>query len=135
MTYDSMIRNMDDVDDGTTLSELARVIDEARCITTLSELARAIDEARCIIVILPRRSASDASAPAAPIDTWRDRDIGDLELPVRTYNVLTRAGITTVGQLCRQTRRDLLRLPWSGRKTVEAIEEALAKHGLALRQE
>lgn len=119
MTDDSVIRNVHAVD----------------VRTTLAELARAIDEARCIIVILPRGSASAEQVPPGPMDAWRDRNVGELELPVRAYNVLIRAGITTVGQLCRQTRRDLLRLAWSGRKTVEAIEEALAMHGLALRQE
>ena len=57
-----------------------------------------------------------------------------LDLWVRTYNCLKRAGIDTVEELCDKTRDDILKIRHISLKTLENIEEALAKIGLKLRE-
>lgn len=59
--------------------------------------------------------------------------IGDLELAVRTENTLLRVGITTLGQLCASTERELLHVPGFGRKQLDDVKEALDSRSMALR--
>lgn len=60
--------------------------------------------------------------------------IQDLYLPGRVMNMLKEGNITTLDQLCAQRDSDLLRFPSLGRKAVNTIKEALADHGMQLRQ-
>ena len=60
------------------------------------------------------------------------KGIEDLELCVRTYNCLKRAGIHTVDELRALSHEDLLHIPNLGRKSIEDIKEKLAKWGYSL---
>lgn len=55
-----------------------------------------------------------------------------LDLSLRSWPCLTRAGIGTIGQLVSKTAEDLAKLRNMGRKSVEEVESKLAENGLTL---
>ncbi|MGH2403847.1 MAG: DNA-directed RNA polymerase subunit alpha [bacterium] len=67
-----------------------------------------------------------AKAMAMPIE--------DLDLSVRPYNCLKRAGIHTVGDLIMKTEEEVVAVKNFGRKSLDEVKEKLAAHGLSLRQ-
>ena len=62
-----------------------------------------------------------------------ERSIEDLELSVRSFNCLKRAGINTIGELASRTADDMIRVRNLGRKSLEEVEQKLAGLGLALK--
>jgi DNA-directed RNA polymerase subunit alpha len=58
--------------------------------------------------------------------------IEELELGVRSYNCLKRAGVQTVGDLVRKTRSELNAIPNFGSKSIEEVIETLQTRGLNL---
>ncbi|WP_067934847.1 DNA-directed RNA polymerase subunit alpha [Alicyclobacillus kakegawensis] len=71
----------------------------------------------------------------APADKSLDVPIEELDLSVRSYNCLKRAGINTVGELCAKTEDEMMKVRNLGRKSLEEVIEKLAAMGLSLRQE
>jgi DNA-directed RNA polymerase subunit alpha len=61
--------------------------------------------------------------------------IEELELSVRSYNCLKRAGINTVQELCSKTEEEMMKVRNLGRKSLEEVQEKLADLGLGLRSE
>jgi DNA-directed RNA polymerase subunit alpha len=61
--------------------------------------------------------------------------IEELELGVRSYNCLKRAGVQTVGDLVRKTRTELNAIPNFGQKSIEEVIETLHSRGLDLHQD
>jgi DNA-directed RNA polymerase subunit alpha len=61
--------------------------------------------------------------------------IEELELGVRSYNCLKRAGVQTVGDLVRKTRSELNAIPNFGQKSIEEVIETLHARGLDLQQD
>jgi DNA-directed RNA polymerase subunit alpha len=61
--------------------------------------------------------------------------IEELDLSVRSYNCLKRAGINTVQELCSKTEEEMMKVRNLGRKSLEEVQEKLAELGLSLRQE
>jgi DNA-directed RNA polymerase subunit alpha len=61
--------------------------------------------------------------------------IEELELGVRSYNCLKRAGVQTVGDLVRKSRAELNAIPNFGQKSIEEVIETLHSRGLELQQE
>ena len=57
----------------------------------------------------------------------------DLNLSVRAYNCLRRAGIDTTEDLCSRTPNQMLRIRDLGRKTLEEIMEKMEQNGLKFR--
>ncbi|HEY2599955.1 MAG TPA: DNA-directed RNA polymerase subunit alpha [Thermoleophilaceae bacterium] len=82
----------------------------------------------------------DAAAAAGPAPGGRapggmdDILIEELELGVRSYNCLKRAGIQTVGELLQKSESELNAIPNFGRKSIEEVIETLEARGLHLRQ-
>ncbi|QFJ54737.1 DNA-directed RNA polymerase subunit alpha [Pseudobutyrivibrio xylanivorans] len=62
-----------------------------------------------------------------------EMSIDELELSVRSYNCLKRAGINTVAELCDKTPDDMMKVRNLGRKSMEEVEEKLHELGLSLR--
>jgi DNA-directed RNA polymerase subunit alpha len=58
--------------------------------------------------------------------------IDELELSVRSYNCLKRAGINTVGELCEKSMEDLMKVRNMGRKSLDEILAKLDAMGLQL---
>ena len=59
--------------------------------------------------------------------------IEELELGVRSYNCLKRAGVQTVGDLLQKSESELNAIPNFGRKSIEEVIETLKARGLDLR--
>ncbi|MCD8158370.1 MAG: DNA-directed RNA polymerase subunit alpha [Clostridiales bacterium] len=58
--------------------------------------------------------------------------IEELDLTVRSYNCLKRAGINTVEDLAKKTEEDMMKVRNLGRKSLEEVLNKLAKLGLSL---
>jgi DNA-directed RNA polymerase subunit alpha len=82
-------------------------------------------------------AAGDAAAagaiPAGRSDGMDDILIEELELGVRSYNCLKRAGVQTVGDLLQKSESELNAIPNFGRKSIEEVIETLKARGLDLR--
>jgi DNA-directed RNA polymerase subunit alpha len=61
--------------------------------------------------------------------------IEELELGVRSYNCLKRAGVQTVGDLVRKTRTELNAIPNFGSKSIDEVIETLQSRGLDLQKD
>lgn len=61
--------------------------------------------------------------------------IDELELSVRSYNCLKRAGIETIGQLLAKSESELAAIPNFGSKSIEEVIENLQGRGHQLRQD
>src|SRR5207248_576068 len=66
-------------------------------------------------------------------DGMDDILIEELELGVRSYNCLKRAGVQTVGDLLQKSESELNAIPNFGRKSIEEVIETLKARGLELR--
>ncbi len=66
-------------------------------------------------------------------DGMDDILIEELELGVRSYNCLKRAGVQTVSDLVQKSESELNAIPNFGRKSIEEVKETLEARGLALR--
>jgi DNA-directed RNA polymerase subunit alpha len=60
--------------------------------------------------------------------------IEELDLSVRSYNCLKRAGINTVAELCAKTDEEMIKVRNLGKKSLEEVKQKLANIGLSLRQ-
>src|SRR5207302_5348982 len=76
-----------------------------------------------------------AGAPARQPNALDDILIEELELGVRSYNCLKRAGIQTVGDLVSKTEAELNAIPNFGKKSIDEVIETLHARGLGLRNE
>lgn len=63
-----------------------------------------------------------------------EMNIDELELSVRSYNCLKRAGINTVEELTNRTPEDMMKVRNLGRKSLEEVLAKLKELGLSLRQ-
>jgi len=92
-----------------------------------------------------REAISSMTSPADPLagdgaavpgsDGLDEILIEELELGVRSYNCLKRAGIQTVGDLVRKSESELNAIPNFGSKSIEEVIETLHARGLDLRQD
>ncbi|MBP3672658.1 MAG: DNA-directed RNA polymerase subunit alpha [Oscillospiraceae bacterium] len=62
-----------------------------------------------------------------------DMTIEELDLSVRAYNCLKRAGINTIGELVQRNEEDMMKVRNLGRKSLEEVVQKLAGLGLSLR--
>lgn len=62
-----------------------------------------------------------------------EMNIDELELSVRSYNCLKRAGINTVEELCNKTSDDMMKVRNLGRKSLEEVLAKLKELGLQLK--
>lgn len=63
-----------------------------------------------------------------------DMTIEELDLSVRSYNCLKRAGINTVEELTQRTVEDMMKVRNLGKKSLEEVEQKLSALGLGLKQ-
>jgi DNA-directed RNA polymerase subunit alpha len=125
------------IDPTTALREAAEIL--------ISSLAIFTDEDRIedlragpggMTALDPNGAGAGALAPGggrtggSPMD---DILIEELELGVRSYNCLKRAGIQTVGDLVQKSESELAAIPNFGRKSIEEVKETLDARGLWLR--
>ncbi len=72
---------------------------------------------------------------AVPQSNGDDRLIEELDVGVRAYNCLKRAGIQTIGDLVVRSESELNAIPNFGRRSTEEVIDALSQLGLSLRAE
>jgi DNA-directed RNA polymerase subunit alpha len=79
--------------------------------------------------------SSNVLAPGGPRGGGPMDDIliEELELGVRSYNCLKRAGIQTVGDLVSKSEGELAAIPNFGKKSIDEVIETLSQRGLTLR--
>ncbi len=67
-------------------------------------------------------------------DKVMEMSIEDLDLSVRSYNCLKRAGINTVEELIMRTEEDMMKVRNLGKKSLEEVVQKLEEMGLSLRK-
>ncbi len=82
---------------------------------------------------MPGGAAAAGVGGRAP-NAMDDILIEELELGVRSYNCLKRAGIQTVGDLVAKSENELNAIPNFGKKSIDEVIETLHARGLALRE-
>ncbi len=84
-------------------------------------------------------SASDIEIMVEKEEKEKDKvlemSIEELDLSVRSFNCLKRAGINTVEELTKKTEEDMMKVRNLGKKSLEEVKTKLADYGLALRSE
>jgi DNA-directed RNA polymerase subunit alpha len=79
--------------------------------------------------------AAEAGAPAAVAAEGDDRLIEELDIGVRAYNCLKRAGIQTIGDLVQKSENELKAIPNFGDRSIDEVKESLTSIGLGLRDD
>ena len=62
-----------------------------------------------------------------------DMTIEELDLSVRSYNCLKRAGIQTVQELAQKTEDEMIKVRNLGKKSLKEVKEKLQELGLAFK--
>ena len=81
----------------------------------------------------PVEDASIFATGAVEDNVELDKQIEDLDLSVRSYNCLKRAGIHSVRQLVEFSENDLLNIRNFGVKSIEEVKDKLETMGLSLK--
>ena len=83
---------------------------------------------------------TDQTMPVGAVEPEEDNmgkvlemTIEDLDLSVRAYNCLKRAGINTVSELVQRNQEDMMKVRNLGKKSLEEVEQKLQALGLSLR--
>ena len=101
----------------------------------VSLAARVLSEHLSVFIDLSD-NAKTAEIMAEPIDDNKTKalemSIDELELSVRSYNCLKRAGINTVQELCSKTPDEMMKVRNLGRKSLDEVLEKLKELGLKL---
>ncbi|MFY9718189.1 MAG: DNA-directed RNA polymerase subunit alpha [Candidatus Cybelea sp.] len=71
--------------------------------------------------------------PEAPPNEW-DVPVETLNLSVRSFNCLKRAGISKVSELLDLTEDEIMKMRNFGKKSLDEIKQVLSERGLTLRQ-
>ncbi len=81
-------------------------------------------------------NAQNTEIMVTPQDDGKEKvlemNIDELELSVRSYNCLKRAGINTVQELCSKTPEDMMKVRNLGRKSLEEVLAKLKELNLSL---
>ncbi len=64
---------------------------------------------------------------------WRDMGIEELDLSVRSYNCLKRAGINTVEELVEKSAEDMMKVRNLGKKSLDELKQKMCALGLSLK--
>lgn len=78
---------------------------------------------------------AEAADPAVSQTPDDDILIDELELSVRSFNCLKRAGVETIGELLAKSESELGAIPNFGQKSIEEVVETLQSRGYQLRQD
>ena len=64
-----------------------------------------------------------------------EMSIDDMELSVRSYNCLKRAGINTIEDLTKRSKDDMLKVRNLGKKSLDEVIQKLESYGLHLKEQ
>jgi DNA-directed RNA polymerase subunit alpha len=122
------------IDPHAALREAAEILISQLAIFTDAERVVELREAGAPGVLEPGMGGA-VGAPSRPPNAMDDILIEELELGVRSYNCLKRAGIQTVGDLVSKSESELAAIPNFGKKSIDEVIETLHARGLGLRNE
>jgi DNA-directed RNA polymerase subunit alpha len=99
----------------------------------LSLASQLLQEHLAIFVVADESARREvAPAPAeAELAALLAKNLDDFDLSVRTSNCLKNASISTVGDLVSKREREILEIKNFGKKSLEELQELLARLGLA----
>ncbi|HEY1882143.1 MAG TPA: DNA-directed RNA polymerase subunit alpha [Candidatus Cybelea sp.] len=97
---------------------------------SLSQAAQIMQEQLDLFVSFNNRAEP---LPEAPPNEW-DVPVETLNLSVRSFNCLKRAGISKVSELLDLTEDEIMKMRNFGKKSLDEIKQVLAERGLMLRQ-
>jgi DNA-directed RNA polymerase subunit alpha len=123
------------IDPHAALREAAEILISQLAIFTDAERVVELREAGAPGVLEPGVGGSVGGVPSRPPNAMDDILIEELELGVRSYNCLKRAGIQTVGDLVSKSESELAAIPNFGKKSIDEVIETLHARGLGLRNE
>jgi DNA-directed RNA polymerase subunit alpha len=78
-------------------------------------------------------NTEDKAVAPPPASEW-DVPVETLNLSVRSFNCLKRAGISKVSELLDMTEDEIIKMRNFGRKSLDEIKQVLQERGLSLRQ-
>jgi DNA-directed RNA polymerase subunit alpha len=116
------------IEPGSALREAAEILIKSLAIFTDADRVEELtstDGAGAVEGVVPLPTPAEGD----------DRLIEELEIGVRAYNCLKRAGIQTVGDLVQRSESELNAIPNFGKRSTEEVKEALGSLGLNLRPE
>jgi DNA-directed RNA polymerase subunit alpha len=120
------------IEPAAALREASEILIKSLAIFTDAERVEELT-AREPVPAMPADSLSSPGGNGAGSDNGLDEIlIEELELGVRSYNCLKRAGVQTVGDLVRKSRGELNAIPNFGSKSIEEVIETLHARGLDL---
>ena len=119
------------LDPQTALREAAEILIKYLAIFTDADRVEALRDQGAALVAGTDGLGGDGGGPTGGV--MDDILIEELELGVRSYNCLKRAGIQTVGDLVQKSDSELAAIPNFGRKSIEEVKETLDARGLGLR--
>ena len=123
------------IEPAAALREASEILIKSLAIFTDAERVEELT-AREPIPALPADPLSSPSGEGVAGNNGLDEIlIEELELGVRSYNCLKRAGVQTVGDLVRKSRGELNAIPNFGSKSIEEVIETLHARGLDLQQD
>ncbi len=123
------------IDPHAALREAAEILISQLAIFTDAERVVELREAGVPGGALEPGVPGGVGAPSRPPNAMDDILIEELELGVRSYNCLKRAGIQTVGDLVSKSESELAAIPNFGKKSIDEVIETLHTRGLGLRNE
>jgi DNA-directed RNA polymerase subunit alpha len=121
------------IDPQAALREAAEILIKYLAIFTDADRVEALRDQGAALVGAEAALAGDGGGALPGAGGMDDILIEELELGVRSYNCLKRAGVQTVGDLIQKTESELNAIPNFGRKSIEEVKETLDARGLALR--
>ena len=119
------------IEPGSAVREAAEILIKTMAIFTDADR---VEELTARDAAMDGAGSEFASVGGAPSE-GDDRLIEELEIGVRAYNCLKRAGIQTVGDLVQRSESELNAIPNFGKRSTEEVMEALHALGLILRDE
>ena len=118
------------IEPGSAVREAAEILIKTMAIFTDADRVEELTARDAI----DAAAVDGAGALGAPSE-GDERLIEELEIGVRAYNCLKRAGIQTVGDLVQRSESELNAIPNFGKRSTEEVMEALHALGLKLRDE
>jgi DNA-directed RNA polymerase subunit alpha len=120
------------IEPGAALREASEILIKSLAIFTDADRVEELT-ARDAVAARSAEAVSGSTADGVASSNGLDEIlIEELELGVRSYNCLKRAGVQTVGDLVRKTRSELNAIPNFGQKSIEEVIETLHARGLDL---
>jgi DNA-directed RNA polymerase subunit alpha len=123
------------IEPAAALREASEILIKSLAIFTDAERVEELTAREPIPVMAADPLAASSGDGVAGSNGLDEILIEELELGVRSYNCLKRAGVQTVGDLVRKSRAELNAIPNFGQKSIEEVIETLHARGLDLQQD